>query len=40
MRVWYFFHKFLRGVTLGMVCGGVFTLLLAMSAVICIKILT
>ena len=40
MRAWYFIHKFLRGIALGMACGGIFTLLLAISAVVCIRILT
>ena len=40
MRAWYFIHKFIRGVALGMLCGGIFTFLLALSAVVCIKVLT
>ena len=40
MRTWYFIFKFLRGIMLGFICGGIFTFLLALSAVICIQLLT
>lgn len=39
MRIGYFIHKFLGGVIIGLVCGGIAVLLLMLVAVICYSVL-
>ena len=40
MRAWYFWNKFLGGVLMGVLCGGIFSFLLMITALFCWNVLS